>query len=393
MIWEDDSVSRKPLDHDTAAGDNAGFHHMHRLDLLMCLYKRVFEFAPETGAECPIRVHMAKRLAAVSQDDDSVTVTFSDGTTETGDLLIGADGVNSQVLEAVWPGVSQQALDRGDVSTAVWFRATRSPRRASPTAARSTTTPSTPTRWTAAIIPTAQALTYWVRGGELLNVWLAYYEPNAEEFEGDEGDWFPVDQEEMLGNMEQGVRRGPPSRRRPRTREPDREPDEVGALRPRRARELDGGSRGSRGRRRSPDAADLRPGCRAVLRGRRGTGQVLRAPRHGHLPRAAALRARPLLPRDALPVRVEVPLQAPRAGGHTPAPADPRGAQRARLPRLRSHGARGQATTRGSTRSTRATSATSCRSRSSGRGTSARGRRRSPPARRSPAASGSRRSH
>ena len=29
-------------------------------------------------------------------------MTFSDGATETGDLLIGADGVNSQVLEAVY---------------------------------------------------------------------------------------------------------------------------------------------------------------------------------------------------------------------------------------------------------------------------------------------------
>ena len=42
--------------------------------------------------------------------------------------------------------------------------------------------------------PYAWALTYWVRGGELLNVWLAYYEPNSDEFEADEGDWFPVDQ-------------------------------------------------------------------------------------------------------------------------------------------------------------------------------------------------------
>jgi len=81
MIWEDNSVSRKPLDHNTAANDNAGFHHMHRLDLLMCLYKRVFEFAPGTGVNCPIPVHMAKGLADVSQDDDTVTATFSDGTT------------------------------------------------------------------------------------------------------------------------------------------------------------------------------------------------------------------------------------------------------------------------------------------------------------------------
>ena len=101
MVWEDGSITRKPLDHHTSANDNAGFHHMHRLDLLMCLHKRVLEFAPETGVNCPIQVHMAKRLEAVSQDEESVTVTFSDGTTETGDLLIGADGVDSRVLEAV----------------------------------------------------------------------------------------------------------------------------------------------------------------------------------------------------------------------------------------------------------------------------------------------------
>ena len=43
----DGSVTKRPFDHVTAAGDGAGFHHMHRLDLLMCLYKRVFEFGPD----------------------------------------------------------------------------------------------------------------------------------------------------------------------------------------------------------------------------------------------------------------------------------------------------------------------------------------------------------
>jgi len=200
MIWEDNSVSRKPLDHNTAADDNAGFHHMHRLDLLMCLYKRVFEFAPETGVNCPIQVHMAKGLADVSQDDDTVTVTFSDGTTETGDLLIGADGVNSQVLEAVWPGVSNKrwtevtvyrgVVPRDKVATA--RKLDGSPLDHNPIDASSMDSRDH---------PYAQSMTYWIRGHELLNVWLAYYEPNSEEFEGDEGDWFPVDHEEMLGNM------------------------------------------------------------------------------------------------------------------------------------------------------------------------------------------------
>ena len=200
MVWEDGSITRKPLDHNTSAGDNAGFHHMHRLDLLMALYKRVLEFAPETGVNCPIQVHMAKRLEAVSQDDESVTVTFSDGTMETGDLLIGADGVNSRVLDAVWPGVSTKRWTEVVVYRGLVPRdkvaAARKPD-GSPLDHNPIETMSMDTRET----PTAQTLTYWVRGGELLNVWLAYYEPNADEFEREEGDWFPADREEMVGNM------------------------------------------------------------------------------------------------------------------------------------------------------------------------------------------------
>ena len=200
MVWEDGSITRKPLDHTTSAGDNAGFHHMHRLDLLMALYKRVFEFAPETGVNCPIQVHMTKRLEAVSQDDESVTVTFSDGTMETGDLLIGADGVNSRVLDAVWPGVSTKRWTEVVVYRGLVPRdkvaAARKPD-GSPLDHNPIETMSMDTRET----PTAQHLTYWVRGGELLNVWLAYYEPNADEFEREEGDWFPADREEMVGHM------------------------------------------------------------------------------------------------------------------------------------------------------------------------------------------------
>ncbi|MGH2893398.1 MAG: FAD-dependent oxidoreductase, partial [Solirubrobacteraceae bacterium] len=70
MVWEDGRITRKPLDHNTSADDHAGFHHMHRMDLLMCLHKRVLEVGPETGADCPIQIDMGKRLEAVSQDEE-----------------------------------------------------------------------------------------------------------------------------------------------------------------------------------------------------------------------------------------------------------------------------------------------------------------------------------
>src|SRR5262249_9202760 len=63
----DGSMTKRPFDHVTAAGDGAGFHHMHRLDLLMCLYKRVFEVGPDGGAPCPSTVHLDCTLTQVRQ--------------------------------------------------------------------------------------------------------------------------------------------------------------------------------------------------------------------------------------------------------------------------------------------------------------------------------------
>lgn len=45
------------------------------------------------------------RLLSVDDGPDGVTARFSDGTTATGDLLIGADGLNSAVRRTVAPGV------------------------------------------------------------------------------------------------------------------------------------------------------------------------------------------------------------------------------------------------------------------------------------------------
>lgn len=45
------------------------------------------------------------RLASVTDGPDGVTVRFADGTSATGDLLIGADGLNSTVRGLITPGV------------------------------------------------------------------------------------------------------------------------------------------------------------------------------------------------------------------------------------------------------------------------------------------------
>ena len=201
-ILEDGSVSVKPLDHNTSAADGAGFHHMHRLDLLMCLYKKAYEFGPDSGAECPIEIHMGKRLADLSQDSDSATATFSDGTSATAELIVAADGINSKAVEILWPDAppkrwTEVTCYRGLVPREKVRGLTKND--GSPMDYNPADSYSMDARKTLK----GYVITYWVRGGELLNVWMAYYEPSAAEFEGDEGDWFPADPDEMKRNMAQ----------------------------------------------------------------------------------------------------------------------------------------------------------------------------------------------
>jgi salicylate hydroxylase len=201
QVLPDNTISVKPIDHNTSLGDGAGFHHMHRLDLLMCLYKRVFECGPDAGVPTPIRVYMHKRLSGLTQTAASVTARFTDGTTAVGDVLIGADGVNSTVLRLLWPDappkrwtevVVYRGLIRRDAVAALRKR-DGSPLDFNPIDA-----------YTMDVRKNdfAFCMTYWVRGGELLNTALMYYEPDAAEFEREDwGDWFPIDHAEMTRTM------------------------------------------------------------------------------------------------------------------------------------------------------------------------------------------------
>jgi salicylate hydroxylase len=206
QILPDGSISSRPLDHITAAGDNAGFHHMHRLDLLMCLYKRVQDFGPETGERCPIRIQMDKRLVSLDQDATSVMARFSDGTTAVGDILVGCDGANSKVLQLVWPNekprrwtevVCYRGLIPRDKVAGI-RKADGSPMNNNPIDSFSMDVIKN---------DVAFCMTYWVRGCELLNVWIAYYEPKAEDFAAD--DWFPIDHADILDKVEKGFGNGP----------------------------------------------------------------------------------------------------------------------------------------------------------------------------------------
>jgi salicylate hydroxylase len=201
QVLPDNTRSRRPIDHDTATRDGAGFHHMHRLDLLMCLHKRVGELGPDAGVACPIRVHMGKRLETLEQNASSVTAKFADGSSARGDVLIGADGINSKVLRLLWPNTPPKRWTQVVVYRGLAPRdAIASLRKADGSALDYNPIDS----YTMDVRKNdyAFAMTYWVRGGELLNIALMYYEPNAAEFEREDwGDWFPIDHAEMQRTM------------------------------------------------------------------------------------------------------------------------------------------------------------------------------------------------
>lgn len=73
-----------------------GYPYMtiYRADLHQVLVDAVLARDPQS-------IELNARVETVTQDDDGVTVTMADGSTRRGDILVGADGVHSQVRAAL----------------------------------------------------------------------------------------------------------------------------------------------------------------------------------------------------------------------------------------------------------------------------------------------------
>lgn len=202
MIMADGTVSVRPLDHVTAAGDGAGFHHMHRLDLLMCLQKRVVEVG-DHGSPCPISLHFGMRLISVEQSAGEARATFADGSVASADVLIGADGINSTVLKQVWPEAPPRRW-----TECVCYRGLIPRERVGglrkPDGSPMDHNPLDALSMDVRKNDRTYNLTYWIRGGQLLNVWLCWYQPESAEFEESWGDWREADLEEMLASARSG---------------------------------------------------------------------------------------------------------------------------------------------------------------------------------------------
>jgi salicylate hydroxylase len=137
-----------PIREQSLSRYGAPYLHVHRADAQDLLAKAFRERVP--GA-----LHLARELTSISQDAEGVTATFADGTSATGDVLIGADGIHSAVRRNLFG--DQPARFTCNVAWRIVVPADDVLRRLVPPSA---------TVW---VGPGRHVVTYYLRRGELVN--------------------------------------------------------------------------------------------------------------------------------------------------------------------------------------------------------------------------------
>lgn len=141
-------IFSNPLGETARARYGAWYHHVHRADLHRILAEAV-------AAHPATAIYLNAELASFEQTDRGVTVRFTDGATEAGDVLIGADGIHSAVRRELF-GVDAPRFT-GNLAWRLLVPAARlAPGLIPPEASV----------WTG---PSGHAVTYYVRRGELVN--------------------------------------------------------------------------------------------------------------------------------------------------------------------------------------------------------------------------------
>ncbi|KAH7304208.1 FAD binding domain protein [Stachybotrys elegans] len=77
------------------------FRENHGADVLLLERRALLDVLYQTLPD-KAKVHFNKKVVRTTETRDSVEVFFADGTSEKGDIIVGADGVHSVVREAMW---------------------------------------------------------------------------------------------------------------------------------------------------------------------------------------------------------------------------------------------------------------------------------------------------
>ncbi len=93
--WQSNNVLVNVNREGTAEKYGAGYVYIHRADL----HSILVEAAEKVG----VNIHLGKHIVNVNVDSDSPSMVFDDGSTVSADLVIGADGLKSQVRQLFVP--------------------------------------------------------------------------------------------------------------------------------------------------------------------------------------------------------------------------------------------------------------------------------------------------
>lgn len=155
-----EEIDRFALSEEHLALHKAPYNQIHRADLHETLADAVQNM--KDGL-----VHLNKKATGYTETQDGVELRFEDGTSASGDLLIGADGVKSVIRDQVAGAV--EAIYTGDSA----WRITVPKEKLPPNFMEEVMSV-----WMG---PGKHSVSYWIRGGELLNFVGAVETPVAEE--------------------------------------------------------------------------------------------------------------------------------------------------------------------------------------------------------------------
>jgi salicylate hydroxylase len=141
-------VQEFPLSAEHERQHGAPYVQLHRADLHELLAHAAQELKPDV-------IDLSRRATGFTESASGITLHFADGTTEKGDILVGADGLKSVIARQIVGEV--QATYTGDAAWRITVPVERLPQ------------PFLPPVMTLFLGPGGHAACYYLRGGTLLN--------------------------------------------------------------------------------------------------------------------------------------------------------------------------------------------------------------------------------
>ncbi len=144
-------IQEIPLGESYVQRHGVPYYTVHRADFHDMLVRRLADLKTDA-------IHLSARATGFTEDDGGVTLSLEDGRTARGDVLVGADGIKSQIRAQIVGNVEAHYV--GDVAWRIMVPVDRLPADQRDNGGLSTEI------W---VGPTRHAVVYYLRSGSILN--------------------------------------------------------------------------------------------------------------------------------------------------------------------------------------------------------------------------------